>query len=171
MAHAANHRYIISVEDSERPVIKALTERVGGIIDMEAKGFIAATFANRTLPMVKRLLDNTAILSIEEDVLRHPLSLFNDSVGDPMTQQITPYGYYQAQAEQITFNHFAGMKVCVIDSGLDASNTDFDWGIINGSNDTGTGKWFVLGGPHGTHVAGTIAAGDNGYGVIGMDLA
>lgn len=60
------------------------------------------------------------------------------------------------------------MKVCVIDSGLDSSNPDFIWGNITGDNDSGTGNWFDNGGPHGTHVAGTIGAADNNLGVVGM---
>lgn len=60
------------------------------------------------------------------------------------------------------------MKVCVIDSGLDSSNPDFLWGGITGDNDPGTGNWFDAGGEHGTHVAGTVGAADNGFGVIGM---
>jgi len=60
------------------------------------------------------------------------------------------------------------MKVCVIDSGLDRSNQDFVWNNITGDNDSGTGNWDENGGPHGTHVAGTIGAADNNVGVVGM---
>jgi subtilisin family serine protease len=85
-----------------------------------------------------------------------------------MQQQITPYAVYQSQADQVTFDANAGMKVCVIDSGLDSTNPDFIWGNITGDNDSGTGNWFDNGGPHGTHVAGTIGAADNNLGVVGM---
>jgi subtilisin family serine protease len=103
---------------------------------------------------------------MEIDQKRFPLALFNDDVGNPMTQQITPYAIYQSQGDQLTLQ--SGQKVCVIDSGLDQSNQDFDWPMITGDNDSGTGNWFEQGGPHGTHVAGTVGATDNGFGVIGM---
>ncbi len=103
---------------------------------------------------------------MEIDQKRFPLAIFNDDVGNPMTQQITPYAIYQSQGDQLTLQ--GGQKVCVIDSGLDQSNQDFDWPMITGDNDSGTGNWFEQGGPHGTHVAGTVGATDNGFGVVGM---
>lgn len=110
---------------------------------------------------------------VEEDAPRKLLSLFNDDVGNPATMQITPYAVYQSQANQLTLQ--PGQKICVIDSGIAGStgetgglNNDFNWSAITGTNDSGTGNWFADGGPHGTHVAGTIAAVDNGFGVIGM---
>ena len=104
--------------------------------------------------------------SMEVDSIRMPFSLYNDDAGDPTAQQLTPYAIYQSQANQLTLQ--GGQKVCIIDSGLDASNNDFNWGNITGDNDSGTGSWNVHGGPHGTHVAGTVAAADNGFGVVGI---
>lgn len=103
---------------------------------------------------------------MEADQKRFPLSVWNDDAGNPMTQQVTPYAIYQSQGNQLTLQ--GGQKVCVIDSGLDRSATDFDWSVITGDNDSGTGSWDVAGGSHGTHVAGTVGAADNGFGVIGM---
>ena len=103
--------------------------------------------------------------SMEVDAKRYPYALYNDDPGDPTLQQLTPYAIYQSQANQLTLQ--SGQKVCIIDSGLDASNNDFNWNVITGDNDSGTGNWNVQGGPHGTHVAGTVAAADNGFGVIG----
>lgn len=104
--------------------------------------------------------------SMEVDAIRMPFSLYNDDAGDPTAQQLTPYAIYQSQANQLSLQ--SGQKVCIIDSGLDASNNDFNWGAITGDNDSGTGNWNQHGGPHGTHVAGTVAAADNGFGVVGM---
>jgi subtilisin family serine protease len=104
--------------------------------------------------------------SMEVDQKRFPLAVYNDDAGDPTAVQITPYSIYQSQGNQLTLG--SGQKVCVIDSGLDNTNNDFIWSNITGDNDSGTGNWFENGGPHGTHVAGTVGAADNGFGVIGM---
>ncbi|MFC3194156.1 S8 family serine peptidase [Marinicella sediminis] len=103
---------------------------------------------------------------MEADAIRYALSVYNDDAGDPTLQQLTPYAVYQSQADQLNLQ--SGQKVCVIDSGLDATNNDFDWSVITGDNDPGTGNWFDNGGPHGTHVAGTVGAEDNNVGVVGM---
>ncbi|MFT4925238.1 MAG: serine protease [Phenylobacterium sp.] len=114
----------------------------------------------------KALALDPTIASIELDQVRYFKSLYSDSAGNPNNTQVTPYAIVQSQADQLTLQ--SGQKVCVIDSGLDASNTDFNWGSITGDNDSGTGNWNLNGGPHGTHVAGTVGAVDNGTGVIGM---
>ncbi len=167
-AHAANDRYIIQVDNNKKGVVKALAKKLGGDIKVDGNGFIAAQFTGHDLASVKGLLNNPHIKLIEEDHKRVPMAVYNDDAGNAMQQQLTPYAVYQSQADQVTFDANAGMKVCVIDSGLDASNPDFVWGNITGDNDSGTGNWFDNGGPHGTHVAGTIGAADNNLGVVGM---
>ncbi len=166
--NAADDRYVIQVDNAHKGVVKALAKKLGGNIEVDGNGFLAATFTGKDLESVKGLLNNPHIKLIEEDQRRGPMGLYNDDAGDAMTQQLTPYAVYQSQANQVTFDGNAGMKVCIIDSGLDASNPDFVWGNITGDNDPGTGNWNQNGGPHGTHVAGTIAAADNNVGVIGM---
>lgn len=167
-ASAANDRYIIQVDNNKKGVVKALAKKLGGDIKVDGNGFIAAQFSGYDLASVKGLLNNPHIKLIEEDQKRFPTALYSDDAGNAMQQQLTPYAVYQSQADQLTFDANAGMKVCVIDSGLDSSNPDFIWGNITGNNDSGTGNWFDNGGPHGTHVAGTIGAADNNVGVVGM---
>ena len=155
-AQAADDRYVIQVDESKKGLVKALTKKLGGDINVDSYGFIAATFSGKTLSEVKGLLNNPHIKLIEEDQLRKATGLFDDDLGNPMGQQVTPYAIKQSQASQLTLQ--AGMKVCVIDSGLDMSSGDFLEDRVTGDNDSGTGNWFEAGGEHGTHVAGTIAA-------------
>ena len=169
-ANLMAERFIIQVDNNNKGIIKALAKNLGGDVHLDANGFIAASFAGKDLTQVKGLLNNPHIKLIEIDQKRHLMSLYNDDAGNPSTTQLIPYAVYQSQANQITFNPNTSMKVCIIDSGLDHTNPDFyrDNDNITGSNDIGTGNWFDHGGPHGTHVAGTIGADDNSFGVIGM---
>ncbi len=166
-AATADERYVIQVDNSKKGVVKALAKKMGGQLKLDGDGFIAATFSGKDLAQVKGLLNNPHIQLVEVDQRRSLMS-FSDDVGNPMTQQITPYAVYQSNVNDIGFDNAAGMKVCIIDSGLDASNPDFEWGNISGDNDSGTGNWNENGGPHGTHVAGTVGAADNDIGVVGM---
>ncbi len=166
-AHAADDRYIIQVDSANKGVVKNLAKKLGAEINVEGEEFFAATFTGQDLASVKGLLNNPHIQLIEEDAKRKLLS-YSDDIGDARETQLTPYAVYQSQADQLTFQPNSAIKVCVIDSGLDRSNNDFDWASITGDNDSGTGNWDEHGGPHGTHVAGTIGAADNGFGIIGM---
>jgi serine protease len=61
----------------------------------------------------------------------------------------------------------AKVKVCVIDSGYARAHEDLADGAT-ASPDAGTGAFDVDRCGHGTHVAGTIAALENGIGVVGV---
>ncbi|WP_299010176.1 S8 family serine peptidase [uncultured Shewanella sp.] len=175
------HRFIIKIDNTNKPIVKALAKKLGATIKVDGNGFFSAKFDGKGLADVKGLLNNSNIRLIEVDQPRYLLSSSSSSIettstttsyqddnGDPMDTQITPYGVYQAQADQVSFNSNAGIKVCIIDSGLDSTASDFNWNNISGDNDSGTGNWYDNGGPHGTHVAGTVAATDNDIGVVGM---
>ena len=164
-AHAnAGERYIVQYDSNGQGLKKGLDVKVEGDgwfaveLDENGKNAISAKAGFR---------------SLEVDPKRFPMSLYNDTAGNPNVKQVKPYGYFQSQADQLTLQ--PGQKVCVIDSGIAGApgetgelNADFNWSVITGDNDPGTGDWFRDGGPHGTHVAGTIGAVDNGFGVIGM---
>ncbi len=166
--NASAERFTIQVDNNKKGVVKALAKKLGGDIHLDANGFLAASFAGKDLAQVKGLLNNPHIKLIEVDEKRHLMSVFSDDAGNAMTEQLTPYAVYQSEANLVTFKTGMGMKVCIIDSGLDRSNKDFVWGNITGDNDSGTNNWDENGGPHGTHVAGTISAANNNVGIVGM---
>ena len=164
-AHAsAGERYIVQYDSNGQGLKKGLDVKV------EGNGWFAVELDENG----KRAISAKAgFKSIEVDQKRFPMSLYNDTAGNPNSEQVEPYGYSQSQADQLTLQ--PGQKVCVIDSGIAGApgetggyNDDFNWDEITGDNDPGTGYWYTDGGPHGTHVAGTIGAVDNGFGVIGM---
>lgn len=83
--------------------------------------------------------------------------------------QVTPWGISRVQAPEAVAAGAdgSGVKVCVIDSGINASHEEFAGVDITG--DSGNGQpWNVDNCGHGTHVAGTIAAANNSAGVLGV---
>lgn len=61
-----------------------------------------------------------------------------------------------------------GVKVAIIDTGVDATHPDLTAAVAGGFNAVDPKKPFKDDQGHGTHVAGTIAAAHDGKGVVGM---
>ncbi len=178
------NRYIVKYKDqtsatgvvskASQANIAAGVRSIGGNVVVKLDKLGAAAFI-ADAKAVERLRANPEVEYVEIDAKRSLMGLYNDDLGDPTSTQITPYAIYQSQANQLTLNTANAKTVCVVDSGIAGGqgetggfNADFDWSNITGTNDSGTGNWNNDGGPHGTHVAGTVAAADNGFGVIGM---
>src|SRR3989344_5107805 len=80
--------------------------------------------------------------------------------------QSLPTGINRIDAEGLS-NKGTGVSVAVIDTGIQLSHPDLRTNIVGGRN-CSAGSSFNDGNGHGTHVAGTIAALDNGVGVVGV---
>jgi subtilisin family serine protease len=119
---------------------------------------------------LKALANNPNVEYIEEDVLRKPLALSGPSTGSPYQPgQLIPYGINMVQADQLPDAKTSNRKVCIIDSGVDISHEDLAGNNVTGEYDAGTGWWNTDELHHGTHVFGTIAAVNNGQGVVGVN--
>jgi subtilisin family serine protease len=69
---------------------------------------------------------------------------------------------------QWKFSKGEGVKVAVIDTGCDLYHDDIKNNILDGKNFVEEGKDPIDRNGHGTHVAGTIAAQNNGLGMVGV---
>lgn len=78
-----------------------------------------------------------------------------------------PYGVDLVKARGVwPATRGAGVRVAVLDTGIDANSPDAPTPVL--SQSFVAGQSVQDGNGHGTHVAGTIAARDNGLGVIGV---
>ena len=147
--------------ESKKATVKSKALGLGAKIKHEFSNVnvLAAELSDEAVSKL-RLDEN--VVYVEEDLPRRFMA------------QTVPYGIGMVQADQVDDGVAAasagGKKVCVIDSGLELPHEDMgtQGGTINGTNDSGTGNWHDHGGPHGTHVAGTIGALNNGLGVVGV---
>lgn len=159
--------YIVGFKSSE---IGALSNenailKAGGKVEKQFS-IINAAKASLTDKAVKDLKKNPAVAYIEED---YKATAYEQAYKFKPKAQTVPYGIPHIKADQVQAQGFngGGVKVAVLDTGIDASHEDLN--VAGGTS-------FVLyepspyidGNGHGTHVAGTVAALNNTTGVLGV---
>ena len=127
---------------------------------------------------IEALSKNDKVILIEDDIQVHAVKKpswaggGNDG-GTPEPAQVLPWGVDRIDAEWARPFKGIGVKVAVIDTGIDKRHPDLavegginfvTYSLVKGPNPA---KWNDDNG-HGTHVAGTIAALDNSKGVVGV---
>ncbi|RFF27039.1 MULTISPECIES: PKD domain-containing protein [unclassified Wenzhouxiangella] len=152
-----DNRYIIQFAPGQAGQGVAAVKAMGGDINIDltdrSVNAIAATLPEQAL---NGLQSNPNVLNIEEDSRVYPMA------------ETVPYGITMVQADQLSDADAGGKNVCIIDSGYHAGHFDLEANPVNGLNLSGSGDPFTDSCGHGTHVAGTIAAVNNGDGVIGV---
>ena len=113
---------------------------------------------------IDRIKKNPRVAYVEEDVEVYAL------------EETLPWGVDRIDAELVhPANKGTGVKVAIIDSGIDKDHPDLEANIKGGVNFVSTPPWKPADpdkwdddNGHGTHCAGTVAAVDNEEGVIGV---
>ncbi|WNZ56110.1 S8 family serine peptidase [Microbulbifer sp. MKSA007] len=155
-ATAEDKRYIVTFKQGKGESVKSFMKKRGGrqAVEIRRQNAMAAHMSATTL---KEMRSNPDVAFIEEDVKRYPMS------------QETPYGITMVQADQLGDTQAGNRTVCIIDSGYDLVHEDLSGNAVTGTSDpSGAGNWYEDQSGHGTHVAGTIAAMNNGTGVVGV---
>jgi serine protease len=91
------------------------------------------------------------------------------ALSHPANAQVTPYGITMVRAPMLwPITKGDGINVAIVDTGIDYTHPELrdhyqgGFNAVTGTNDPRDDDG------HGTHVAGTIAAADNGIGVVGV---
>lgn len=130
----------------------AKVENKGGDVKHQFK-HIPAVEAELTEKEVAQLEKDPSVKTVEKNHTAY-------------AHQTVPYGIPQVKADQVqsTGVKGQGVKVAVLDTGIDYNHEDLN---VRGGVSFVDSDYIDRNG-HGTHVAGTIAALDNGVGVIGV---
>jgi subtilisin family serine protease len=171
-AAASSQRYIVTL----RPVVNRPAARVLGDAAAVGRhaardlGLINGFAAELTDDEVVALRRSKDVLSIDRVVERHLLDAAPHATSGPLSRtQAVPYGIDLVNAPEVwPLSRGANVNVVVIDTGVASHHPDLGVNIAGGSNAQGHTDDFADDNGHGTHVAGTIAAADNGLGVVGV---
>ncbi len=133
------------------------------------------------------ILNNPWVIEVEEDAERYPISAMEGHVTEAALDvvdalgQTVPYGIDMVQARDVWdvdrngavdtgAPTGANRTLCIIDSGYYQDHEDLPNATKGGYSqvDADSTKWSTDGFGHGSHVGGTIAAENNGFGVVGV---
>ncbi len=133
------------------------------------------------------ILNNPWVIDVEEDAERYPISAMEGVVTEEALAvvdqlgQTVPYGIDMVQARDVWDVNRDGVvdagaptgaarTLCIIDSGYYQDHEDLPNATKGGYSqvDADSTKWSTDGFGHGSHVGGTIAAENNGFGVVGV---
>lgn len=118
-------------------------------------------------PTVGKALEKIpGIELVEDDRL---VSITGKPARAPQPVEVLPWGVDRIDADAAwTTSTASGVKVAIIDTGIDRDHPDLKTNIAGGINTVNPRKSAEDDNGHGTHVAGTIAGIDNEIGVIGV---
>ena len=132
---------------------------------------------------LKGLARNPNVVDIEVDAPRYPVeaipmeaavetAAIYEDIGNIEVEQVLPWGVQAVQAPEVWSTGTEGpiigegITVCIIDTGYYEGHEDLK--AATGGMSQVDDDWAEDGYGHGSHVAGTIAAQDNSWGVIGV---
>jgi subtilisin len=151
-------RVIIGFNRQPGPAEQALVRNAGGVVRHTFR-IIPAIAAELPAQAIRALENHPWVSVIEPDVPVRAIGEYETSWG------IVKIG---AQTVHNSGNKGTGVKVCVIDSGIDTNHPDLfqnykgGWDFVNNDSDPSDDNG------HGTHVAGIVAAALNNAGVVGV---
>lgn len=154
-------QYIITMKSGEQASGRASEmEKLHGLKIAHLYDHVLNGFAAHVPPeRLKALLQDSRVASVVQDHYVHA------------DAQTVPTGIERvfgdiSSAESGNGNgSMSNVNIAVIDSGIDLKHPDLN--VVGGKN-CSTGRSYADGNGHGTHVAGTIGAKDNGVGVVGV---
>ncbi len=181
--YALNHQYALSLVTAAGGVVVSDMSRQIGVmvVDAPATGFantlredalvasVIRDFSWKEYPTLQEAISSGQLKTVDEYALGEPAE------GDEPLQELQ-WGLRMIRAPKAHTIEAGWRKVDVgvIDTGIDAAHLDFirngvsNVDISRGASFAGSPDVATDNGFHGTHVAGIIAARENGHGVLGV---
>ena len=164
-AQAARVPVLIAFDHQPGPSEEALVRGAGGNIKYTYT-IVPAIAASLPEGAIAGLLNNPNVVRIEDDIEVHLID-HDTTEGDEELDNTWGVKHIGTGAVHAGGNRGSGVKVGVIDSGIDTNHPDLNYDPSCSANFV-SGETIEDGNSHGTHTAGTVAALDNGNGVVGV---
>jgi subtilisin len=127
-----------------------------------------------THPLIETVEENAAVYTLGTQSTQSAQAAQTVTVQDDIRpSQTIPYGLENVQALDAHQNGVTGegINVAILDTGIDRTHSDLSANVAGGFSvftDSANSDPYNDGNGHGTHVAGTVAAANNGDGVLGV---
>jgi subtilisin family serine protease len=133
------------------------------LTDAEAAALRQSPDVRYVDPVVERhLIDGAQTLSSAPSKVSSEASHYN-------SKQTIPWGIAETHAPDVwNVTRGSGINVVLIDTGIDVTQPELSGAYAGGYNTFDPTAQPIDDNGHGTHVAGTVAAADNAFGVVGM---
>lgn len=119
--------------------------------------------------VLQALKADASVLRIDDDLIIEALRGKPQPPTPTQPPQTVPWGISKIQAPQAwAYNSGSGVKVAIMDTGIDLSHPDLASNIAGGINEINPLLNADDDNGHGTHVAGIVAALNNDIGVVGV---
>lgn len=169
-------RYTIATDGAPRTESLRVVSTAEGTISRRLRTFthLSGFAADLTEEEAAALRNQPGIRAVEPVVERF-ISSIGSIVEDGETaletydSQVVPWGLSYIKAGDVwPVTRGEGINVVVLDTGIDLEHPDLKRAYAGGYNALKPGTLPIDDNFHGTHVAGTIAATDNEFGIVGM---
>lgn len=164
-----NRRIVVFSDDEVNSgAQEAIVKGAGGVI-IKRLGLINAQAVYLPEQAEPALRIHSSVKRIDPDIL---VRATGKPTPPPQPSQTLPWGIDRVEADLAwSTTGGNGVRVAVIDTGIDLSHPDLALNIKGGVNTINSRKSANDDNGHGTHVAGTVAALNNSIGVVGVGPA
>lgn len=168
--HQRDTRRILVLNDGVDPLdyFQRMVKRQGAVLVRQLKSINAVTCHLPARSTVMTLRSMPEICRIDYDLVLRIATAVGPIISRITAGQTVPWGIERIRAPQVwNTTDGSGVRVGVIDTGVDLSHPDLQANVAGGVNILDPGSQPADDNGHGTHVAGTIAALNNSIGVVG----
>lgn len=172
-AQPNGNRFIVVFKQGVGVDEQARVARAHGAVPVKPLRLINATVVTVPDQAAKaRLESDSSVLRVDDDVvvtaIDKPETTGKGKPRPSQPAQVLPWGIDRIDAELAwATTNGAGVKVGIVDTGIDIDHADLMANIKGGVNAINPTRSYNDDNGHGTHVAGTVAAANNTVGVVG----